>query len=180
MRVDNISLKAVSVASNLYFDSTGELNLNDTVLLPDNAIVPFNAFLGYLSDGTPVAPLTNTIVSTSTQTGWYKVWGGVAFPSDGAYVISNVSLRAGTYRFWMNRTRNTGLGKFDLYIDGVKITSTPLDFYGTEAYNIEWAIDDVEISKSGSHEIKLLANGKNASSSGYGIGGSYIMFYKTA
>lgn len=179
-RVDSISLKAVSVAANLYFDSTGELNLNNSPMLPSSLVESFTNFRGYLANGTEVTPDSlNTIVGTNTKSGLERQWSGSAFSADGVYAVGHVMLQAGTYTMKWNHFKNTALAKLDAYLDGVKQNSTSLDCYGTESYNNVYELE-IEVLKDGNHELKFLANGKNASSNGYGMGGSIMTFVKTA
>jgi hypothetical protein len=180
MLFDSFSLQAISVSSQLYFDSTGKLNLTGLPVFADSYSGFWTQFRGYLANGTEVAAITDTLANTDTRSGVYKLWNNTAFPTSGTYIECQVPLAQGTYTMNLCRVRGTSFGKVDLYIDGVKQTSTPIDFYGATAYTIDTTITGVVVSGDGVHTVRFQMDSKNASASGYGIGGSLFSFCKTS
>jgi len=177
---DGFTMNAVSISAQLYFDSTGALNLTGLPVFADSYAGFWTQFRGYLANGTEVAAITDTLASTDTRSGVYKLWNNTSFPTSGTYIECQVPLAQGTYTMELCRVKGTSFGKVDLYIDGVKQTATPIDFYGSTAYTIDTTITDVVVSGDGVHTVRFQMDSKNASSSGYGIGGSLFSFCKTS
>jgi len=150
------------------------------VSYPDGYAGNGAALVGYTAAGAIIAD--NVIQVNNTN-----VFGGVSLVSsaasaaDGVYYILNVPLAAGTYSIAINYTKSTAYGKFDLYMDGVKVNSTTLDAYAAStSYNNQWNVTGVVIATGGWHVLKILTNGKNASSSDYRLYVGAIVIHRTA
>lgn len=164
---DSISLKAVSVASNLYFDSTGELNLNDNPILPKHC---------YISGLTVASNATLTLV-TSGGTSYNYVHADDAANGD-TYTYQVPPLAAGTYTVYFCGAKASGGGKVDWTLDGTSVV-TGQDWYGSAAPDYVYTVTGVSVS-SGAHTLLGTINGKNASSSDYVLRIYSIVFVKTA
>ena len=58
--------------------------------------------------------------------------------------------------------------------------ATPFDFYAASAdSNAFWTVSSITVAKHGVHEFKVVVNGKNASSSYYRVGASYVCIKRT-
>jgi len=139
------------------------------------------SFVGYTAAGAIIADNVVTIASTAFYGGVY-LQSTAASAADGVYYILNLPLAAGTYTVLVSYGKNTSYGKFDMYMDGVKISgATPLDCYAASAtYNNEWAVTGVVIAAGGWHVLKILTNGKHASSSDYRIIFGNVVIHRTA
>ncbi len=179
IKLDDVSLSVVSVNAQLYFDSAGALKLNDYDLIPDGGIFSPVTMVGYKGDGTRMnTPLT--LNTTNTKTGWQVQWGSGAEPTINSHYDAHVLLKAGTYTYRLYYGKAVSFGKLDLYVDGVKQNTNPIDLYASSAsYDNEWIVTGVEVTYDGMHEIKLVAASKNASSSYYGMNASFFAFEKT-
>lgn len=169
---DGISLKSVSLNSTLYFDYLGKLRLNDNLFVPDSWFGAFSQFRAYRSDGTEYEPSTRSFDPSNFYMGLGQL--------NGDYFTNNVLLAAGTYTLQVFRAKGSSYGKFDVYVDGVKVTSTPLDFYNSTSVESNVKISGIVIHSDGVHEIKFLNAGKNASSSGYNLVMKMMGLYRTA
>jgi hypothetical protein len=89
-----------------------------------------------------------------------------------------LDLSAGTWSFRVIWFRYTNRGIGDLWLDSSEIGSQ--DQYGTQLANNVWTITGVSVATGGLHTLKLVADGKNASSSGYAVGVSWISAWRTA
>jgi hypothetical protein len=148
--------------------------------LPDSWFGAFTQFRAFHSDGTEFEPTSGrSLSSTSMPSGASMLPGSEA--ADGDYYICNVMLAPGTYTWLVNYAKGTSFGKVDLYIDGVKVNSTTLDMYASSAsYANDWSVTSIAISTYMVHEIKLVINGKNASSSDYRIQMGAMSMNRTA
>ena len=169
---DGISLKSVSLNSTLYFDYLGKLRLNDNLFVPDSWFGAFSQFRAYRSDGTEYKPSTRSFSTSNFYMGLGQL--------NGDYFTNNVLLASGTYTLTVFRGKNTSYGKFDVYVDGVKVTSTPHDFYNSSFVESNLDTAGIVIHSDGVHEIKFLNAGKNASSSGYNLSMGLMGLYRTA
>ena len=99
----------------------------------------------------------------------------------GWYAIIDIPLHAGTYRFLLMRRGTTGSGKFDIYVDGTKVSgATPLDAYeDPENANRAFTVTGITIAAGGLHTFKILNVGKTVSSSDYCLNGSYVGIDRT-
>lgn len=136
-------------------------------------------FQFYTAAGARKTPSTITIASSNFYSG-REAGVASANASNGDYEIGYIPLFKGTYTWMMSYAKATSAGKHDLYVDGVKVTSTPFDMYGSSAFNQLWTQASIDVGYNGVHEFKIVANGKNASSSDYIIQGSDISIYRTA
>jgi hypothetical protein len=95
---------------------------------------------------------------------------------DGDTYVIPIFLAAGIYTLIIHSIKSTDKGKVDLYFDGTSI-ATGVDIYaGTAAY-FAITVTTVTVSTSGHHQLVIIINGKNASSSDYGIGIAGIEMY---
>jgi hypothetical protein len=89
-----------------------------------------------------------------------------------------VDLPAGTYTIKVGTYVNTNCCILDIIIDGASVGT--LDVYSAASTAGILSKAGVVIVGSGAHTIKLLVNGKNASSSGYYLVVSFLQFLRTA
>lgn len=174
-----------------YTDNTADANLGTAVApgvntsgsrpyLPDSWFGAFTQFRAFHSDGTEFEPTSGRSLSNSSIPSGVSLLPG-AEAADGDYYICNVLLAPGTYTWLANYAKNTSFGKVDLYFDGVKVNSTTLDMYASSAsYANDWSVTGITVSSYMLHEIKLVINGKNASSSDYRIQMGAMSMNRTA
>lgn len=86
-------------------------------------------------------------------------------------------LKVGTYTLRMYYAKNSACGKADMYLDGTALT-TALDFYSGGTVAI-YTNTSVVVDEDGWHELELVVNGKNASSSGYQLRISLVEMIRT-
>lgn len=92
-----------------------------------------------------------------------------ASAANGDYFIFNVWSDAATeWTIDVNVAKSNAMGKFDLYLNGVS-ESTGNDCYNSTAANAMISIGISHAMKVGWNIVKLVLNGKNASSSGYSL-----------
>lgn len=164
--IDSISLKAVSISSSLYFDSTGELCLNGNPILPKHC---------YISG---LAVESNATLKTSAGNPSYK-YTTVANANNGdTYTYQVPPLAAGTYSVYFCGQKRAGAGKVDWTLDGTSIV-TGQDWYASSEESAVFQVDSISIT-SGAHELTGKINGKNASSTDYALSIYSIVFVKTA
>jgi len=86
--------------------------------------------------------------------------------NDGDYAIIKCILAAGNYTIRHYYTKSSTAGKHDIYVDGVKVTSSVIDQYA--ASTAQAATDTaITLAVAGEHTFKWLVNGKHASSGDY-------------
>lgn len=163
--IDSISLKAVSVASNLYFDSTGELKLNDDPLLP---------MYCYISS---LVMTSSATLSTIAGNPAYKRTTAANASDGNTFTIPVPQLSPGTYSIYFCGAKQSDRGKLDWTLDGASIV-TGQDWYGTQADYV-YQVDNIIIG-NGTHELVGTINGKNASSTDYTVVIYSWVFVKTA
>lgn len=100
----------------------------------------------------------------------YLLWGGA--DGDEAYV--DFYLESGTYTLLVNGSVTGGSGMFDYYIDDTLVTT--FDWYNVSIVANTSKTVTVVIPYDGLHTLKIVCNGKNASSSGYTNRLVYISF----
>ncbi len=148
------------------------LKANIDISPPDSCLISFTQFRAFHSDGAEFEPTYRRLYSIDM----FDTTG-----ANGDYFTANVYLAAGTYTLNANYWRSSVAGKFDVYVDGVKENSTSLDAYAASPdYANQWDVTGIEITADGVHEIKFVANGKNASSSGYRSPFGLMSMYRTA
>ena len=163
---DSISLKAVSVASNLYFDSTGELCLNGSPALPKHCYISTIAM-------TSSATLTNYSANPA-----YKYTTAANARNGDTFALTVPPLAAGTYSIYFCGNKHNVRGKVDWTLDGTSIV-TGQDWYASGATEYTFQVDSVSVT-SGAHTLAGTINGKNASSSDYSLALYSVVFVKTA
>lgn len=151
------------------------------LVYPDGYTGSGISFVGYTAAGAIIADNAVTVANTSYLDGKSLI-STAASAADGVYYILNLPLAAGTYRAVINYGCLPSGGKFDLYMDGTKVSgATPLDTYAaSNTYNNEWSVSGIVVATSGWHVLKILTNGKNASSSDYRIALSAVALHRTA
>lgn len=165
--VDGFTMNATSISANLYFDSTGELNLNDNPILPKHC---------YIS-GLAVASNATLTLITSGGTSYNYVAADDANNGD-TYTYQVPPLAAGTYAVYFCGAKAKGGGKVDWTLDGTSVV-TGQDWYAGSAADYTYTVTGVAVS-SGAHTLLGTINGKNASSSDYVLKIYSIVFVKTA
>lgn len=140
----------------------------------------FGEFQFYTAAGARKTPTYNSLIASSPYNG-HNAGTDAGNSADGDYAIGYIPLKSGTYSWKASYAKYKTMGKFDLYVDGIKVTTTPFDMYAsTSSYNNEWIQDGITVAYNGVHEFKIVANGKNASSSDYTIQMSAVLVYRTA
>ena len=99
---------------------------------------------------------------------WY-----VSPPADGDTVIDYATLDSGNYVFELHYCSSVNRGIADIYIGGNLIGSVDM-YTSAEASNQRTAIN-FTVSSPGTKEVKIVINGKNASSSDYILTGTKAM-----
>ena len=89
----------------------------------------------------------------------------------------NVYLNKGTYKIITLHRVDTTRGVLDLDIDGVEVTS--IDMYAAAGVQTVSDTDSTIIVESGLKALRLRVDGKHASSSGYMVTVSAIIFQRT-
>jgi hypothetical protein len=92
-----------------------------------------------------------------------------ATANNGDYAVIGVILAAGTYTLRHYTTKASGGCKYDVYVDDVMVTSSPIDQYAATTTNAAMTDVTITITTGGYHVIKFLVNGKNASSGDYNL-----------
>lgn len=167
--IDDISLMQVGV----YRDLTFSPDLDYSEGLWPEGITKFFSECHLYDTSDAVKSLTVAFDNS------YAYTGNIAFqssPANGDYFICNIPLKAGTYTFRFSYQKSGNRGKLDAYLDGTKINSTTLDTYVSTTTMGVWTLTGVTVEKNGVHQLKLVVNGKNASSSNYFIVGEHITF----
>ena len=152
-----------------------------TLTYPDGYSGNGASLVGYTAAGAIIADNVIKVNDADTR-GGVQMNSTAASAADGVYYILNLPLAAGTYRIAINYAKSANMGKFDLYMDGVKVSgATPLDAYAAStSYNNQWNVTGVVIATGGWHVLKILTNGKNASSSDYRLYVGAIVIHRTA
>lgn len=109
--------------------------------------------------------------------GWVTNSAGTA---NGDYIQwANVPMPAGTYTVALAAQKTTGSGILDILIDGVSLGTVDL-YNGSTVTSYYTATTSYAPSSTALVTVKLLLNGKNASSSGYLARISRLIFKRTA
>ena len=98
--------------------------------------------------------------------------------ADGDEIHYKTYLGAGTYTLKILFTKWTANGIADFYIDAVEVAS--VDGYGALAYNQIDTTASIVVAASGVKTIKVIIDGKHASSSAHGFNLQAMIFYRTA
>ena len=165
--LDSVSLQVITVASSLYFDSTGELCLNRSPVLPKHC---------YISGLAVESNATLTLI-TSGGTSFNYVAAAAANNGD-TYTYQVPPLCAGTYTIYFCGRKTSGAGKVDWTLDGTSIVAGQ-DWYAGTTTDYVYTVTGVSV-KSGAHTLLGTINGKNASSADYIMAMYSIVFVKTA
>ena len=136
------------------------------LMFQNSWIGSFTQFKFFQADGTQLNAdfQGNYLTAFASGSGMYPT---TTQANNGDYYTCKFLIAAGQYVLNANYSKNTVRGKCDLYIDGVKVNSTTLDLYASAAAQANWQITGIQIAQSGMHEIKIVVNGKNASSTDY-------------
>lgn len=167
--IDDFSFQEVGVYRSLTFSP--DLDYSEG-LWPEGATKFFSECHVY--DTSDAVKSTNILFTYS-----YSDTGIIRYqlsPANGDYFTCNIPLKAGTYTFRLSHVKKNDLAKIDAYLDGVKINTTTLDMYASSTSMAMWTLSGITVDKSGVHELKLLVNGKNASSSNYYVMAEHITF----
>lgn len=123
-------------------------------------------------DWAPSTPGSVTILENFTNAGG-------AGPADGQYLTWKLHLSAGTYTLRVIHGKDTNFGIADFYIDATEVAS--IDMYGAAAtYMNVNNTTGIAVADSGVKTVKLLIDGKNASSAGFRIDANIIYLIRTA
>lgn len=135
-------------------------------------------------DVDPLFPYTGssgTWAVAQNSAGLYGGWkANSAGTANGDYMQwANVAIPAGTYTVVLAAQKTTGSGIVDVLIDGSSIGT--VDLYNGSTTNDYWTVTtSYAPSSTALVTVKLLLNGKNASSSGYLARLSRLIFRRTA
>ncbi len=129
----------------------------------------YDRFYAMYLAATTTETLTWTSNASQTLGGyWFQ-----AVPNDGDEFSWQVILDAGVYSFgWCGLTFNN-TAKIDWYLDDVLIQSGQDWYSASIAYGVTKTFN-YSIPSEGKYTVKLKVNGKNASSSGYYLFGTYM------
>ena len=151
------------------------------VTYPDSHMTNGVVLQHFDSAGVRVATVADINMIASAMYGGVYLYTDETRSADGDFYTLNVPLRAGTYGWSMSYSKNTSRGKFDLYVDGTKVSATALDQYAASVtYNQQWNLSGIVIAADGWHDFSLLCAGHHASSSDYGLSAADIAIYRTA
>lgn len=128
----------------------------------------------FLVTGTQAFQDYITITHDSSQN-----WGfyGDTVGYTGTMLSADIYCAAGLYKFSFLKFLTQNGGKFDFYLDNVLIQSG-IDFYAaSNTYNQTTLVQPVTVPYDGRHIVKLIGNGKNASSVGLVLYLTCISFY---
>jgi hypothetical protein len=89
-------------------------------------------------------------------------------------------LAAGEYAFRMYWISHNGGGIFDVYFDGVKISTSTTDTYTSSTTSNQSTTFNFTCTSDGNHTLMLKVNGKHASSADYSIYFTCVMIMPQA
>lgn len=184
------SWNAVATASIPYFSGLGVMSTLDAS----------NTGTYLKSQGTSSAPIWASIggaggnvtimgpeyVGSVTGTWAYAVNDNALFDfawkqsdsADGGTIEYKAYLLEGTYQINVIHTKTAHSPKLDIHIDGTEVASC--DMYNSSDAHAQVCSDTSNtVSTTGIHTIKLVIDGKNASSDNYYVYLNYIVFTKT-
>lgn len=123
---------------------------------------------------------TNGTWSISTSgTDFFNIFGTNTTAADADFMTFEVYLSAGTYTLIFYNFHNSNNGIADVQIDGVEVAS--FDKYASSGSgNNRDSQTGITVSSSGLKTVKLVVDGKNASSSGYQCPFNCLIFWRTA
>lgn len=112
---------------------------------------------------------SGSMTNTTDASSLFNILSALSSPADGDEFTNGFYLSAGTYTFVAVGLTSTDKGMIDWDVDGSSI-GTGQDWYnGSTQRNQAKTIGSVVIAADGWHVLTGTVNGKNASSSGYGI-----------
>lgn len=122
--------------------------------------------IGWSSDDGDSEGGITRIQSSSILGGGTAGQSGDGTASDGDYIQWFVNLAAGTYTLTHTYTSASNRGKWDWYLDTTKLGT--IDGYSAgPVYNVVSTVTNITIAADGNYTLKLLVNGKHASSTEY-------------
>lgn len=93
-------------------------------------------------------------------------------------ISKKIFLTSGNYAGHINGFGESGSGKITIYVDNTPIASN-LDFYASSGSpNVEYALSQFNIAKSGMKKLRIKVTDKNASSTSYRFYGAFISLRK--
>lgn len=122
--------------------------------------------------------------SYKASTGGDLYWNGtLAFngwrlTADAQYNQYDIWLEAGTYTCYMTGMKDTDSGISDIYIDAAEVAS--FDWYNASATLATQSQASISVASDGVKTIKVIVDGKHASSSAYNVPFQMVVFVKTA
>jgi hypothetical protein len=158
---------------------------DNTKIWEDNTLVTANDLntyvkdnLAYLYDSLPVrawmwhisslVTAGNAIANAGTSGGYFGVYSSQAGAANGDSFTQSFMLKPGTYKLKILGKTSSDSGKVDWSIDGAPIVSGQ-DWYTASTQQNVIMVVNVEVTGEGQHVLRGTINGKNASSSGYGL-----------
>ncbi|MDR3572851.1 MAG: hypothetical protein P4L50_03235 [Anaerolineaceae bacterium] len=133
--------------------------LNTTVSRPI-----FPRMITFQADELLYSVAATRTISTSAILGFYQS----ITPTNGAVASWAGLLDAGTYAMHIVGQKAAGLGMTDFYVDGT-LVQAGIDWYaGSTTWNVQVDITGIALA-AGYHLFQLVINGKNGSSSAYGL-----------
>lgn len=123
--------------------------------------------------------LTGTWITAVVVTQPYNCMVYNSTSDDGDSADAQFFAQAGTYTLYVLGQTETNRGKADWYIDGSLVVSGQDWYAGTPANNVTKSSAGITIASSGMHTLKLVVNGKNASSGDYYIGLNLVRLLRT-
>ena len=122
----------------------------------------------------------STFADISVARGGY-IFNGGAGDKTGDTVVFKSYFKAGTYTLKILYGKNTSLGIAKITLDDVDVM-TNIDEYnsGGSVKNVLKTETGITVASDGIKIVRFICTGKNASSSGYTLVLSEMMFYRTA
>lgn len=166
---DDLSVSAITVNQ--------KFQLTDDGLATTNGMFPQSVMLFPSMVESSTAAVT-LYVSASQMWNLYGAIAAASAANGDVYVYSFMAEK-GTYSMLYYYLKSSAGGKADIYIDDVKVVSL-LDHYAASAtYDQKSTTTAIAVTYNGRHELKLVVNGKHASSSDYSLYHSAISLWRT-
>jgi hypothetical protein len=111
-------------------------------------------------------PTVSEIADANATGGAWSYLASTAIGDAVTYTTRNIP--AGTYQLKLRYKAYTSRGKCTVKVDGTQVGGTVDQYASATAYPTA-TLGNVTFAAGGTHTITLTVNGKNASSSGYGL-----------
>ncbi len=174
-------------ASYVYFldDDSGAGEDSPNIIAPDNNAGTKRWILNDVLGGGGTTQLFPHNVTATPSGAWTGYSNANAFSryymrtagyDNGDELNFSTYLSAGTYMVSMTTLRNTNCPIIDIYVDGVEKAS--FDLYGALNYSQIYKQQPISIPTSGVKTIRIVVDGKHASSTGYAFWFQVLSFQR--